>query len=112
MQPWARRAVSSVRGVLAGALRMPKKAAAAAPSKAEKVSAGPVLETSKPGDPISGLNYLKTGKGARPPRRAHCGCVRACVRACVRVRVCVCVCVCVCVRACVRARHHLRAPPL
>jgi hypothetical protein len=58
---WAR---SAVRSVLATALRMPKKAAAA-PAKKEKAgsSDGPVLETSKPGDPIP-INYLKNGKGA------------------------------------------------
>lgn len=56
---WAR---SAVRSVLAPALRLPKKAAAAA--KNEKAStATVVLETSKPGDPIP-INYLKNGKGA------------------------------------------------
>ena len=59
---WAR---SAVRSVLATALRMPKKAAAA-PAKKEKSGDGPVLETSKPGDPIP-INYLKNGKGA-----SHC----------------------------------------
>ena len=60
MALWAR---SAVRSVLATALRMPKKAAP--PAKKEKAvrSDSPVLETSKPGDPITGLNYLKSGKG-------------------------------------------------
>ena len=49
--------------MLATALRMPKKAAAA-PAKKDKAerTGGPVLETSKPGDPIA-INYLKAGKG-------------------------------------------------
>ena len=57
---WARNAV---RSVLATALRMPKKAAP--PPKKEKAArdTGPVLETAKPGDPIT-INYLKAGKGA------------------------------------------------
>jgi len=57
---WARNAV---RSVLATALRMPKKAAP--PPKKEKAvrDTGPVLETAKPGDPIT-INYLKAGKGA------------------------------------------------
>lgn len=48
--------------MLATALRMPKKAAAA-PAKKDKAerTGGPVLETSKPGDPIA-INYLKAGK--------------------------------------------------
>mmetsp|Transcript_15863 Transcript_15863/g.23313 ORF Transcript_15863/g.23313 Transcript_15863/m.23313 type:complete len:125 (+) Transcript_15863:104-478(+) len=55
---WARNAV---RSVLATALRMPKKAAP--PPKKEKAArdTGPVLETAKPGDPIT-INYLKAGK--------------------------------------------------
>jgi len=57
---WARNAV---RSVLATALRMPKKAAP--PPKKEKAArdTSPVLETAKPGDPIT-VNYLKAGKGA------------------------------------------------
>eukprot|EP00960_Hanusia_phi_P009053 261004-Hanusia_phi.AAC.5 len=42
-------------------MRMPKKAAAAAEKK--KIVQEYVAETSKPGDPIPGLNYMKDGKG-------------------------------------------------
>lgn len=60
---WAR---SAVRSVLAPALRMPKKAAAAAKNEKAGSTASMVLETSKPGDPIT-INYLKNGKGAYAP---------------------------------------------
>jgi len=63
MVMWAR---SAVRSVLTTALRMPKKAAAPAAAKKEKVARiiEVVKENTKTGDPMTGINYLKAGKGA------------------------------------------------
>ncbi len=56
---------------------MPKKAAAPAAAKKEKVARiiEVVKENTKTGDPMTGINYLKAGKGASIVSRVLCSCV-------------------------------------
>ena len=58
-------------------MRMPKKAAAPAAAKKEKVARiiEVVKEKTKSGDPMSGINYLKAGKGVSIVSRVLCSCV-------------------------------------